>query len=921
VKGKKPACILLLTLLILGVATVNVAADPQPKIFVDPSTYTAARLGEVFTIDINISNVQNLVSFDFKLAYNTSLLDALDAVEGSFPQEPLLFQKVINDAEGYVWVVVGCGITSGNGTLAKITFKATFPLSASCPLDLYEVSLYDDNGDPIYPDVEDGNYEFVIKGITVETNKVTYKVNETVEIHGNLTLGTPPYQGLVALEVRNPLRTTVIRTLQAGTIPPPGNITIVDVVPCNAFGEPRQSFRVDSLCYFNITLMNSGTESEYVTICVNAYDPDMVSFDYSALYNVSVAPGVWPNIFIPSQYIPPWASIGNGTVYASALTDWPKDGGLPYCPEKSATFQITNGTLGARALETRGPGNAGDYNLTFKLAPNANTGVYKVFANCFYQGRYTTNTTVFGVETIGVPDHYSTIQGAVDAAIPTNNTIVVGPGTYNESATINKANLTLVGKNPFTNIINGGGTVVTATADNVKISRFTIRNSGSSPNSGIALNNSNKSTLSENIIISNSGYGININSSKNNKITENIVVCNNYGIYLNHSNSATLKDNNMILNGHNLGVFGDSNQEFIHDIDTSNSVNGKPVYYWTGKQNSEIPSNAGFVAIVNSIKIVVRGLKLTKNGQGVLLAFSSNCLIERATTINNEYGIYLVNSHNNTIIASSVSNNAVGIYQRYSTQNIICHNNFVDNTNQVDLYQSPTVTWDDGDGKGNYWSDYNGTDDGSNNRTAGDGVGDTDLPHQNVDWYPLMNPWTPVHDIAITSVTFILPYGASHIYPGWVIDITVTIKNEGDYTQTFFDINAYYNGTKIETKTITELLPQAETTINFTWDTKYVSPGAHGQNYTIRAVVPPISGETDTTDNTLIASNKVKVNLIGDVNNDGEVDTGDKIKLAMALWSEPGDPNFNPHADLNGDGEIDTGDKILVGRHLWEGSE
>ena len=49
-------------------------------------------------------------------------------------------------------------------------------------------------------------------------------------------------------------------------------------------------------------------------------------------------------------------------------------------------------------------------------------------------------------------------------------------------------------------------------------------------------------------------------------------------------------------------------------------------------------------------------------------------------------------------------------------------------------------TWDDGAGRGNYRSDYGGRDDSSGGRVKGDGVGDTDLLHQGVDWYPLMRP-------------------------------------------------------------------------------------------------------------------------------------------------------------------------------------
>jgi len=62
--------------------------------------------------------------------------------------------------------------------------------------------------------------------------------------------------------------------------------------------------------------------------------------------------------------------------------------------------------------------------------------------------------------------------------------------------------------------------------------------------------------------------------------------------------------------------------------------------------------------------------------------------------------------------------------------------------------------------------------------------------------------------------------------------------------------------------------------------------------------------------------------LPGDVNGDGIVDTGDKILVGLAFWSEPGDSNYNPNADVNGDGNIDTGDKILIMYYscIWAGS-
>ena len=50
------------------------------------------------------------------------------------------------------------------------------------------------------------------------------------------------------------------------------------------------------------------------------------------------------------------------------------------------------------------------------------------------------------------------------------------------------------------------------------------------------------------------------------------------------------------------------------------------------------------------------------------------------------------------------------------------------------LLGNSSNVWDNGC-EGNYWSDYVGED------LDGDGVGDTLLPHQGVDNYPLMSPY------------------------------------------------------------------------------------------------------------------------------------------------------------------------------------
>jgi hypothetical protein len=93
-------------------------------------------------------------------------------------------------------------------------------------------------------------------------------------------------------------------------------------------------------------------------------------------------------------------------------------------------------------------------------------------------------------------------------------------------------------------------------------------------------------------------------------------------------------------------------------------------------------------------------------------------------------------------IQNIVRNNAVGLYLSASNQYVIgntyYHNDFLNNGIQIKINNPVANTWNDGNKRGNYWSNYTSTD------TNGDGIGDT--PHkidaQNQDNYPLMKPYS-----------------------------------------------------------------------------------------------------------------------------------------------------------------------------------
>jgi len=363
-----------------------------------------------------------------------------------------------------------------------------------------------------------------------------------------------------------------------------------------------------------------------------------------------------------------------------------------------------------------------------------------------------------------------------------------------------------------------GRTNVTVTNATIKNFDYGIGLYGSSNNSisgnhitangwyGIRLfTSSNYNSIIGNNITANKWYGIYLSGSSNNSITENNITANNdYGIDLRSSSNNNITGNTFTNDG--IGVTY-SYQNVVVD----NTVNGKPLVYVEDVANCSI-GDAGQVVLVNCDSISVENLNLSNTDSGVrlwntnnsvisgnnitannldsirLYGSSNNSISGNHITANKWYGIYLsgssnnsitennitnnldgidfYKSSNNTISGNNITNNWYGIWLDSSSNNRFYHNN-VNNTDQVYLTDSFNNTWDNGC-EGNYWSNYNGTD------LDDDGIGDTELPWEGVDNYPLMNPyWLPGdvnHDLKIDIydvVRITAVYGSQQGDPNW----------------------------------------------------------------------------------------------------------------------------------------------------------
>ena len=272
-------------------------------------------------------------------------------------------------------------------------------------------------------------------------------------------------------------------------------------------------------------------------------------------------------------------------------------------------------------------------------------------------------------------DHFATIQDAIDNAIG-GDTIFVYDGTYYENIEVNKT-IILIGEGINTTIIDG-----------VDIYGYVVE-----------INNVNFVNISGFTIRGEYG-GVHINNSDHNVLSYNMII----------------------------GCGGNP----LIDIP------------------QEISGLAGIELRLSNNNTIFENIIKCKSNYNLLLIGSNKNTIYGNIIVGSHYGISLIaestnpfdilnatSSNNNMIYGNNITNNEIGLHLSISSlNNFIYLNNIINNTKNAND-EGINTSWDF-EGRGNYWSDYYGSD------TNKDGIGN--IPYyvpggNNQDNYPLTIPY------------------------------------------------------------------------------------------------------------------------------------------------------------------------------------
>jgi hypothetical protein len=230
-------------LILLILSAVFLAAFPSAavaqntKLYVDPPTLAGLEVGNIFQVNITVSNVLDLYAWQFTLFYRGDILNATNIEEGPFLKThpdtdqtyfvtPIFTDSYNNTDQGKIIsssTLVGVkGGVNGNGTLATITFQVK--AEGSSPLAFAETILVDSVepfGNRILHVTVNGMIHVGLHDVAITNTKTSKTIAADTIVYINITVEnqgrTAESFSITTYYNSNQIETKTVTDLQSGS--------------------------------------------------------------------------------------------------------------------------------------------------------------------------------------------------------------------------------------------------------------------------------------------------------------------------------------------------------------------------------------------------------------------------------------------------------------------------------------------------------------------------------------------------------------------------------------------------------------------------------------------------------------------------------------------------------------------------------
>ena len=207
----------------------------------------------------------------------------------------------------------------------------------------------------------------------------------------------------------------------------------------------------------------------------------------------------------------------------------------------------------------------------------------------------------------------------------------------------------------------------------------------------------------QNNTISKFFYGLSLSLTSGCTLTDNTLIDGVLGIHISDASSCVFRNNR--LDNCSFGVDGLYTYHYENDLDTSNTVNGKPIYYLVNAKDLSIPKDAANIVLVKCRNILIEGI----SPQGISLFYTDNttvtnvnfpepsdcldvigCQAINVANCNFDGGgiaIRIINSTNSRIVGNQISGHITkGIALSNADNTVIYANTFTNNSGAIGGY-------------------------------------------------------------------------------------------------------------------------------------------------------------------------------------------------------------------------------------------